>query len=69
MLADMALIADIEDVIAHRAEPERSRALSRVTDLFVAGAALLNEEHVSLFDDVIMRLASEIEQRARAETR
>ena len=37
-----------------------------MTDLFIAGATRLSDEEVALFDDVIMRLAVEIEISARA---
>ena len=60
------LLEEIEDAIASASEEKRNSALVRITDLFVAGSESYNEDHVTLFDDVIGRLAETIEKNARA---
>src|SRR5262249_58559188 len=44
----------------------RVASLWHVTDLFITGAGVYSDEQVSLFDDVITRLAAQIEVTARA---
>jgi uncharacterized protein (DUF2336 family) len=66
MSADLKFISDIENAVANRSVSRRTQMLMRVTDLFIAGAPQLSGEEVSLFDDVITRLAAEIEISARA---
>jgi uncharacterized protein (DUF2336 family) len=66
MVADLALIDEIEDAIANGSERRRGDMLRRVTDLFIVGAVQFSDEEVALFDDVIARLAVDIELSARA---
>jgi uncharacterized protein (DUF2336 family) len=66
MSADLKFIGEIEIAIANESVGRRAQILTRVTDLFIAGAAQLSDEEVALFDDVITRLADEIEISARA---
>jgi uncharacterized protein (DUF2336 family) len=40
--------------------------LTRITDLFVGGATRYSEEQIGIFDDVMVRLVSTIEAKARA---
>ncbi|HWP25153.1 MAG TPA: DUF2336 domain-containing protein [Xanthobacteraceae bacterium] len=62
-----SLIPELEDVI-QSGSPERcTRTLKRITNLFIEGAEKYNEEQVSLFDDVLCQLVTEIESKARAE--
>jgi uncharacterized protein (DUF2336 family) len=61
------LIAELEDAIHGNLADKRTTLLRRVTDLFVRGADTFTEDHVSLFDDVLVRLADGIEAKARAE--
>jgi uncharacterized protein (DUF2336 family) len=61
------LIAELEDAIQGNVAEKRTVLLRRVADLFVRGADAFAEEHVALFDDVLVRLAEGIETRARAE--
>ena len=42
------------------------QALWRITDLFITGATRYTDEQVGLFDDVIARLMTAIESKARA---
>ena len=60
------LIDEIEDALASKTEEKRAAALWRITDLFIAGSDTYTEDHVTLFDDVIGRLAATIETNARA---
>ena len=57
---------EIEDALASKTEEKREAALWRITDLFIAGSDTYTEDHVTLFDDVIGRLAATIETNARA---
>jgi uncharacterized protein (DUF2336 family) len=61
-----SLIDELEDALASKTEERRMAALWRITDLFIAGADTYSEDHVTLFDDVIQRLAATIEKNARA---
>src|SRR5919205_3053970 len=60
------LIDEIEDALATKTEEKRAAALWRITDLFIEGSDVYTEDHVTLFDDVIGRLAASIETNARA---
>lgn len=63
----VSLILELEDAIARGSRAKSAETLRRLTDLFTGRAGELNEEHVELFDDVILRLVGEIERAARAE--
>jgi uncharacterized protein (DUF2336 family) len=67
MAERLSLIVDLEEAISSGTESRRLETLRRVTDLFLNGAAVYSEDQVALFDDVIGRLAADIEARARAE--
>ena len=67
MAAPASLIADLEDVIRQGTPERRAQMLERVTRLFLDGASRFNEDHVGVFDNVLSRLAAEIEAQARAE--
>jgi uncharacterized protein (DUF2336 family) len=45
---------------------QRLRVLQRVTDLFVAGSRGYSSQQIALFDDVLQRLVTDIEAKARA---
>ena len=61
------IVLELEEALAHRSASQRSETLRRVTDVFVSGALHYSADQVALFDDVIGRLAAEIESAARAE--
>ena len=61
-----SLIDEIEDALAAKSDEKRAAALWRITDLFIAGADTFSDDHVTLFDDVMERLAATIEKNARA---
>jgi uncharacterized protein (DUF2336 family) len=67
MAERVSLIADLEEAISTGTQTRRLETLRRVTDLFANGAASYSEDQVDLFDDVIGRLAADIETRARLE--
>jgi uncharacterized protein (DUF2336 family) len=66
MTPSPSLIDEIEDALASQTEEKRTAALWHITDLFIAGSDSYTEDHVTLFDDVIGRLAATIETNARA---
>jgi len=67
MVASASLIPELEDVIQHGSPDKRAATVRRIANLFIDGASHFNEDHVSLFDDVLCRLVDEIEAKARAE--
>jgi uncharacterized protein (DUF2336 family) len=66
MTVDLSFIDQPEHAIQKGALARRGELLARVTDLFVLGAERFDEEDIARFDDVIMRLAVDIELSARA---
>jgi uncharacterized protein (DUF2336 family) len=44
----------------------RAQVLARVTDLFMSGRTLYDEEQIELFDDVLICLSEQVESPARA---
>jgi uncharacterized protein (DUF2336 family) len=67
MSASASLIPELEDVIQHGSYAKRAETVRRIANLFIDGAQVFNEDHVGLFDDVLCRLVTEIENKARAE--
>jgi uncharacterized protein (DUF2336 family) len=65
--AQRSLIAELEGAIASGSSDKRVDTLRRVTDLFMVGANNFSDSQVGLFDDVISKLAEQIETKARAE--
>jgi uncharacterized protein (DUF2336 family) len=61
-----SLIDELNDVVAIGDEQQRVRILERVADLFAAGSRGYSSEQISLFDDVLRKLAADIELKARA---
>jgi uncharacterized protein (DUF2336 family) len=66
MTAYGSLIKELEEAIACTSADRRAETLSRVTDLFITAAGQYSDDQIALFDDVISRLAAEIEVKARA---
>jgi uncharacterized protein (DUF2336 family) len=62
----LSIIDELTSTIAGGSAGDRLRILRRVTDLFVAGSRSYSHEQIALFDDVLQRLAAEIEIKARA---
>ncbi len=66
MTAQIALIPELEVAIAHGSPERRAEMLSAVTDLFIDGSVRFSDDEIALFDDVITRLALEIEVSVRS---
>jgi uncharacterized protein (DUF2336 family) len=66
MGADVQFISEVDNAVENGSVARRTEMLRRVTDLFVVGAPQLSETEIALFDDVITRLAIDIEISARA---
>src|SRR5690348_11255065 len=64
-MAPAMSISEIDAAVAHVAPERRAHMLGQVTDLFVLHAASFSDHEIALFDDVIGRLAAEIEIEAR----
>jgi len=62
-----AFVSEVEQTIASGDLERRSRALRQLTELFVEQASKLKDDHVSIFDEVIIRLAREVDAKARVE--
>ncbi len=67
MPASASLIPELEDVIQHGSYARRAETVRRIANLFIDGSPSFNEDHIGLFDDVLCRLVTEIEIKARAE--
>lgn len=63
---DKSLIDELDDAVAGGSEVQRRRVLERVTDLFAAGSRGYSSDQIALFDDVLQKLAADIEVKARA---
>jgi len=63
---DHSIIDELIGTVAIGDVKERLRVLQRVTDMFVAGARGYSSQQIALFDDVLQRLAADIEAKARA---
>jgi uncharacterized protein (DUF2336 family) len=66
-MPDASFIPELDEVIQRGSSARRGETLRRITDLFADGASKLNEHHIQLFDDVLCRLAAEVDANARAE--
>ena len=55
-LTPQTLLAELDTALPQAAESWRSTVLRKITDLFLSGADLYNDQHVALFDAVMSRL-------------
>jgi uncharacterized protein (DUF2336 family) len=62
----LPLIDELEAALASGDIARRIDILTRITDLFVGGAARYSEDQIGVFDDVMARLITTIEAKARA---
>jgi len=62
-----SLLPELEEVVRNGTPQRRAATLRRITTLFLDGAAHFNDEHVALFDDVMMCLVERIESKVMAE--
>jgi uncharacterized protein (DUF2336 family) len=61
------VIAELEQTLKSGSIEKHIEILRRVTDLFMAGRDKITEEIASVFDDVIIKLADHVEDRALVE--
>jgi uncharacterized protein (DUF2336 family) len=61
------LLDELEASVTCGSVQHRLKVLQRVTDLFVAGSRRHSGSEIAVFDDVLTRLAAEIETKARAQ--
>src|SRR5437879_5814912 len=66
MTTPASLLDELERALAAGTNAQRINMLSRVTDLFIGDANRYTEPQVNVFDDVIGKLATAIEVKARA---
>jgi uncharacterized protein (DUF2336 family) len=66
MAADLGLIGALDHAVAVGSNGRRAEMLRQVTDLFIVEAEKLSDDKIELFDDVIARLAFDIELSARS---
>jgi uncharacterized protein (DUF2336 family) len=61
-----ALLNQVEDAMASGSVTRRGKIVRHVTDLFIVTSGQCTDTEIALFDDVLTRLAAEIEVSARA---
>lgn len=66
MTATPKLLNDVEDAMASGSVTRRGKIVRHITDLFIVGSPRCTEQEIELFDDILIRLAVEIEVSARA---
>ena len=66
MTATPKLLSEVEDAMASGSVTRRGTIVRHITDLFIVGSAQCSDQEIALFDDVLTRLAVEIEVSARA---
>ncbi|HUN95259.1 MAG TPA: DUF2336 domain-containing protein [Bradyrhizobium sp.] len=66
-MQQQSLIDDLETAIKQGNSDNRVQTLRRITDLFLHDANRLNDEQISVFDDVLCLLAEKIEKTALVE--
>ncbi len=62
-----SLIEELEAAISAGAPEKRLNALTRITDLFIAGTGHHSQDVIDLFDDVLSTLTATIEVKALVE--
>lgn len=62
----LPIIDELEAALASGTNARRIEMLTRITDLFLGGAPRFSETQTGVFDDVMVRLVSAIEAKARA---
>jgi uncharacterized protein (DUF2336 family) len=63
----LSFVSEVEEAIASKDAVRRVETLRRMTDLFVEQEPSLQEGHIEVFDEVILRLSRDLEQWARLE--
>jgi len=67
MTASPSLLPELEDVVQNGTPERRAAMLRRITTLFLDGAPQFQDQHIALFDDVILCLVTQIEAQVLAE--
>ena len=62
-----SFVSEVEQAISAHETTKRMAVLRQITSLFIDHAPLLTDDHVAVYDEVIVRLAREIEFQARVE--
>jgi uncharacterized protein (DUF2336 family) len=66
MINAQTLMHELAEVAKSSTFSRRAETTQRVADLFISGASQYSDEQIDLFDDVFVRLVSQIETSARA---
>src|SRR5579871_3624501 len=66
MTIPYSLVDDFQDATFSTSTQRRVRALTRITDLFLAGSTGYSKQQIELFDEVFKMLVAAIELKARA---
>jgi uncharacterized protein (DUF2336 family) len=66
MTAPITVITELERAIANGSPQHRAEMLMQIADLFVDNSPRYTDDEISLFDDIITRLATEIEVPVRS---
>lgn len=66
MAIDLSLVSALDHAIAVGSDGRRAEMLRHVTDLFIVQAPKFSDKEIELFDDVIARLAVDIELSVRS---
>lgn len=61
-----SMLDDLINSVASGSGKQRTRILQRVADLFSAGSRNYSHDQIALFDDVLQKLSTDIEVKARA---
>src|SRR4051794_10517023 len=62
-IASATLVADLEDAVRSGSSQRRVDMLRQMTDLFLSDADRLNEQQISVFDELLVHLIARVEQR------
>src|SRR5882757_9903531 len=66
MTATLKLFNEVEEAMASGSATRRGKIVRHITDLFIVASERCTDQEIVLFDDVLTRLAVEIEISARA---
>lgn len=66
MMRSLTLLDELEAALASGSNARRIEILTRITDLFLGGASSYSEDQIGVFDDIMARLVTTIEAKARA---
>jgi uncharacterized protein (DUF2336 family) len=67
MSSALQIIDELETVLKTSSTEKHLSILRKITDLFLAGRNNISEEAISVFDDVVVKLADHVERRALIE--